>query len=159
MWLGRKLNFQRPQSQKLFYGRFINAVHLAHTSIIAEQNDLQRVLCPLLVLAQPRTDRLTFIFIFLKKKKDVSRCLGAHWKKLFRLHYWHLLFSFLYTTMISTRNKRQSTGYGSTWLEMKSLSLHHLIILLKLPTNWIWFCRQGFLAENLAHGAGKILVQ
>ena len=56
-----KLNFQRPQSRKLFSGWFINAVHLAHAPIIAEQNDLQRVLYPLSVLAAPSTDRLTFI--------------------------------------------------------------------------------------------------
>ena len=48
----------------------------------------------------------------------------------------------------------------------KSLSLHHLIILLKLPTNWICFCLQGFFAEKtrksqsyLALGAEKVLVQ
>ena len=56
-----KLNFRRPQSRKLFSGRFIKAAHLAHASIIAEQNDLQRVLYPLSVLAAPSTDRLTFI--------------------------------------------------------------------------------------------------
>ena len=56
-----KLNFRRPQSRKFFYGRFINAVHLVHAPIIAVQNDLQRALYPLSVLAGPRTDRLTFI--------------------------------------------------------------------------------------------------
>ena len=61
-WLSPELlSFRRPQSWKLFSGRFINAVHLAHAPIIAEQNDLQRVLYPLSVLAAPSTDRLTFI--------------------------------------------------------------------------------------------------
>ena len=87
-------------------------------------------------------------------------------KVVVQVTLWHLLFSFLCTATISTRSKRQSTGYGSTWLERKSLSLHHLIILLKLPTNWICFCLQGFLAEKtrksqsyLANGAMKVLVQ
>ena len=35
---------------------------------------------------------------------------------------------------------------GHGW--KKSLSLHYLIILLQLPTNWICFCPQGFLAEK-----------
>ena len=83
-----KLNFQLPQSRKLFSGRFINAVHLVHAPIIAEQNDLQRVLYPLSVLVAPSTDRQTLIFfLFFFKKKDVSRCLGAHGKQLFRSHY------------------------------------------------------------------------
>ena len=57
-------------SRKLFSGRFINAVHLAHAPIIAEQNDMQRALYPLSVLAAPSTDRQTLIFsLFLKKKK------------------------------------------------------------------------------------------
>ena len=58
----QKLNFRRPQSRKLFSGRFINAVHLAHAPIIAEQNDMQRALYPLSVLAAPSTDRQTLIF-------------------------------------------------------------------------------------------------
>ena len=64
------------------------------------------------------------------------------------------------------RSKRQSMGYGSTWLERELSSLHHLIILLKLLTNWTCFCLQGFLAKRmckshsyLVHGAGKVLVQ
>ena len=57
-----KFNFRRSQSQKLFSSRFINAVHLVHATIIAEQNDLQRALYPLSVLAAPSTDRQTLIF-------------------------------------------------------------------------------------------------
>ena len=82
------------------------------------------------------------------------------------MHIESSCFSFLCTTTISTWSKQQSMGYGSTWLERKSLSLHHLIVLLKLPMIWICFCLQGFLAEKmckshsyLAHGARKVLVQ
>ena len=57
----KKLNFQRPQSRKSFSDQFIKAVHLAHAPIIAEQNDLQRVLYPLSVLGAPTTDRQTLI--------------------------------------------------------------------------------------------------
>ena len=60
-WL---LNFRRLQGQKLFSGRFINAVHLVNAPIIAEQNDLQSVLYPLLILAASSTDRETLIFFF-----------------------------------------------------------------------------------------------
>ena len=56
-----KLNFRRPQSRKLFSGRFINAVHLAHAPTIAKQNYSQRVLYPLSVLAAPSTNRQTLI--------------------------------------------------------------------------------------------------
>ena len=41
------LNFQLPQSRELFSGRFMIGVHLANAQIIAEQNDMQRVLYPL----------------------------------------------------------------------------------------------------------------
>ena len=40
----------------------INTVHLIHMSIMAEQNDMQQVLYPLLVLAAPSTDRQIFFF-------------------------------------------------------------------------------------------------
>ena len=85
----QKLNFQRPQSQKLFSGRFINTVHLAHAPIIIEQKWIARC-----IISTPSlTDRQTFIFFFFMKK-DISR-LGAHWKYLFRSHYWHLLFFYV----------------------------------------------------------------
>ena len=67
-----KLNFRRPQGRKLFSGRFINTVHLAHAPIIAEQNDMQRALYPLSVLAAPSTDRQAnshFLFFFFFKKR------------------------------------------------------------------------------------------
>ena len=59
------LNFCR----KLFSGRFINAVHFA---IIAEQNDMQRVLYPLSVSVAPSIDRETLFFFFLKRKTYVD---------------------------------------------------------------------------------------
>ena len=61
------LNFQPPQSRELFSGRFMIGVHLANTQIIAEQNDMQRVLYPLSVSAAPSTGKQTLI-LFLKKK-------------------------------------------------------------------------------------------
>ena len=70
----KKLNFRWHQSRKLLSDRFNNAVHLAHTPIIAEQNDLERVLYPLSVLAAPSTDRQTFIIQkwILKPRKKLS---------------------------------------------------------------------------------------
>ena len=57
-------------TDRLFSGRFINAVHLAHAPIIAEQNDMQCALYPLSVSAAPSTDRQTLIFfLFIKKRK------------------------------------------------------------------------------------------
>ena len=54
------LNFRRPQSRKLFSGRFISGVHLANAPIIAQQNNMQCVLYPLSVSAAPSTDKQTF---------------------------------------------------------------------------------------------------
>ena len=70
----KKLNFRWHQSRKLFSDRFNNAVPLAHAPIIAEQNDLERVLYPLSVLAAPSTDRQTFIIQkwILKPRKKLS---------------------------------------------------------------------------------------
>ena len=59
-----ELNYRPAQSWKLFFGRLIDVVHLAHAPIIAEQNDLQRALYPLSVLGAPSTDRQTLIFFF-----------------------------------------------------------------------------------------------
>ena len=56
-----KLNFQQPQSQKLFSSWFINAVHLTHAPIMAEQNNLQCVLYQLSIFAAPSTDKVTFM--------------------------------------------------------------------------------------------------
>ena len=70
-----QLNFRRPQSRKLFSGRFINAVHLAHAPITAEQNDMQRALYPLSVLAAPSTDRQTLILLngFSNQERNYRR--------------------------------------------------------------------------------------
>ena len=67
---------------------------------------------------------------------------------------------------ILTRSRRQCMGYGRTWLERKYLLLHHLIILFKLPTNWICCYLKGFLSKKtrrshscLGLGAAEVLVQ
>ena len=76
------------------------------------------------------------------------------------------VFSFSWTMTILTRSRRQCMGYGRTWLERKYLLLHHLIILLKLPTNWICCYLKGFLSKKtrrshscLGLGAAEVLVQ
>ena len=125
----KKLNFRRPQSRKLFSGRFINAVHLAHAPTIAEQNDMQRALYPLSVLAAPSTDRQTLIFFlfFLKKKrrKQVFRCT---WKVVVQVTLLtFVIFLFMYDDDI---NEKQTTEHR-LWkyvARKKSLSLHYLII-------------------------------
>ena len=74
-----KLNFRRSQSQKLFSSRFINAVHPAHAPTSTDQNDMQRALYPLSILAAPSTDRQTLIF-FLNKKNVTRRALNINEK-------------------------------------------------------------------------------
>ena len=70
MRLDRKLNFRRPRSQKLFFDRFIKAVHFVHAPMIAEKNDLERVLYPLSVFAAvPSADRSFFLKKKQKKRK------------------------------------------------------------------------------------------
>ena len=50
----------------MFSGRFINAVDFA---IIAEQNDMKRVLYPLSISVAPSIDRENLTFFFLKKRR------------------------------------------------------------------------------------------
>ena len=68
------LIFRRLQSRRLFSGRSINAVHLAHVSIIVEQIHLQCALYSLSVLVAPSTDRQTFTVSkwILKPRKKLS---------------------------------------------------------------------------------------
>lgn len=69
------LNFQLPQSRELFSGRFMIGVHLANAQIIAEQNDMQRVLYPLSVSAAPSTGKQTLILFLKKRRMKMFRCV------------------------------------------------------------------------------------
>ena len=110
-----------------------------------------------------QTGKLSFLFFLTKKKrKQVFRCTL---KVVVQVTLLTFFFFFMYDNDI---NEKQTTEHG-LWkyvARKKLLSLHYLIILLMLPTNWICFCLQSFLAEKtgkshpyLAHGAGKVLVE
>ena len=152
-----KLNFRRPKCRKLLSGRFIKAVHLVHPPIIAEQSDLQ---LPLTVLAAPGTDRKTFIFSLNKKRcKQVFRCAM---KVVVQVTLWTFVIFILCTPTVLTRSRRQSMGYGRTWLERNRC--HYIIWSFCSSYQWIGsvFASKVSLPKSqsyLAHGAGNLLLE